>query len=601
MKKTNKILTILGCTALGLAGIGFIAVSSTEISRANADTVTENATNGACDFTATLTTAEATHWSVSNYSFQSSSGYFQSGGTTGAAEYIKFYNSTRPFSSSATSLIFSLKLGAGSNSSTFAYSVSLVDSTGTAISSSTQTFTDQTLPSAANSYSWTFTSGIANAYGFVFNTTKIKGWNSRLYSGTAQYTYDKTYDALTTFTSSANSLSLAPLGTSTPTITVNTGANPAATWSTSDSFVADVDASTGTITAVGAGSCQITATSVGKTSTDESMTATIAVTVSALNISDLRGSDNLISSAYTGKTIAVTGTVTRVVEGSGVYIQTGTTFNGARAVYGYNTMTASTDATVGKLCTIKGVLSSYKGLLELTTATFKTSTTSGETITPIAISSDFTSTTLLGHDSVLISLPTLRLSAASTTIVSGTASSVSCALGGSEAVTLRAEAGISSTDATTINAMFGNVGTAGAFSYSGVLGWYNGPQANLVDASQLTLPSATQTEETNVSTFISTYLNITAGTCSERWTAAKAAYTALTDEEKTMFKTGTAYADMLKRYNAWAVANADTALTSSPIKGAEETSKSMLYYIAGVSVLAIATGAFFYFRKKKQA
>ena len=240
----------------------------------------------------------------------------------------------------------------------------------------------------------------------------------------------------------------------------------------------------GTIYAVGAGTATITATSIGTASDGSAKSASFTVTVNSFGISGLRDSAGAILNS--GKIVAVTGTVTKVVVGDGVYIQAGTTFAGAKAVYGFSYSTTASSATVGNLCTIKGTISSYNGLLELTGASFKTSATVGETITPIAISSGFTSTNLVGHDSVMISLPSLRLTTAAT-ITSGTASTISCTLGGSEAVSLRADKAVSSADATTINTM----GKAAYSSFSDFIGRF--PSRSATPAATTSTTSVTDT------------------------------------------------------------------------------------------------------------
>src|SRR5574344_2069259 len=409
------------------------------------------------------------------------------------------------------------------------------------------------LTTTATSYSGTAITATTAGDLVISFTNTVKGEYFKGFT----VTYDeKSYDPVTGVTISSSTASLAVTGTKTLTATVApTSANPNVDWSSSDEFVATV--SGGVVTAVGAGSATITATAVG----DTTKTATCAVTVSAFGILDLRNSAGTILN--TGKIVAVTGTVTKVVAGAGVYIQTG---NGAdaRAVYGYNYSTTATTATVGNLCTIKGTITNYSGLLELNSASFKSSTSAGETITAWEISTGFTSANLLGHDSVLISLTPLKLADASTTVTSGTASSISAYLGAdTTAITVRAEKAISSADATTINALFAKLGTGSGFSYNGVLGWYNAPQASLTAADQLAITTAGQTDVTAVATFVSTYVNITAGTCSERWTAAKAAYAALSDNQKAIFKTATDNSAMLARYNAWAAANGETGAAST--------------------------------------
>ena len=581
MMKKNKILLVLGCLSLGVGSFGIAQVVSAPTKKANA-------TDGVVttfDFTA-ATYAGSNAESLHNKSLTIDNIKMS---TTSASAVGAYSNPARFYSGYAITME-----GITTVAGTTSTSVST-------ISSIVFTCSSAAYATALSGATWTGgTAAANNTVVTVTPTATTVTFNLAAQSRISSIVF--TYNTTVTTVSPVESVSLSKTSgtynvTGGETITASvlpSGATQGVTWSTSDEFVATV--SGGTIYAVGAGTATITATSIGTASDGSAKSASFTVTVNSFGISGLRDSAGAILNS--GKIVAVTGTVTKVVVGDGVYIQAGTTFAGAKAVYGFSYSTTASSATVGNLCTIKGTISSYNGLLELTGASFKTSATVGETITPIAISSGFTSTNLVGHDSVMISLPSLRLTTAAT-ITSGTASTISCTLGGSEAVSLRADKAVSSADATTINTMFGKIGTGGAFSYAGVLGWYNGPQASLTEASQLSLPSATSTEITNVETFVSTYLNITAGTCSERWSAAKTAYLALAAEEQAIFKTGSAYADMLKRYNAWAAANGDTALSSPEVSVNGDSTNIALYALGGIAILA--AGAFFVFRKKKQA
>jgi uncharacterized protein YjdB len=434
----------------------------------------------------------------------------------------------------------------------------------------------KTLTTAATDYSGTAITATTSGELVISFTNTVKGEYFKGFT----VTYDaKSYDPVTSIVLDSTTASLAVIGSKTLAATVSPAtANQGVNWATSDEFVATV--SGGVVTAVGAGTATITATAIG----DSTKAATCAVTVSAFGILDLRDSAGVILNA--GKIVAVTGTVTKVAAGAGVYIQTGSGSD-ARAVYGYNTSTTATSATVGNLCTIKGTITSYNGLLELSSASFKSSTTAGETITPWEITTGFTSTALVGHDSVSIKLSSLKLASASTTVTSGTASSISCYLGSdADAITVRADKTISSTDATSINAIFAELGTGSGFSYTGILGWYNAPQATLLTADQLVLTSTGSTDVNAVAAFVSTYVNITAGTCADRWTAAKTAYAALSDNQKAIFKTATGNADMYARYVAWAAANGETVSASNVSMMNESTA---VIAVAVVSVLGLLT------------
>jgi hypothetical protein len=580
MKKKSLFAIVGGGLSLAMAAVaigGFAARK--EASPVNATSATYTVTFASGDLvkaggTFTSGGVSWTYDSATYIGFDSTKGIQLGSGTTPMNKTWTFHTACSNFGNGVTNASVNGSI-AKSGDATIA-----ITANGASVLAST------TLTTTATSYSGTAITATTAGDLVISFTNTVKGEYFKGFT----VTYDeKSYDPVTSITVDTSSASLAVMGTKTVKATIlPSTANQAVDWTSSDEFVATV--SGGVITAVGAGSATITATAVG----DSTKTATCAVTVSAFGILNLRDSTGAILNA--GKIVAVTGTVTKVVAGAGVYIQTG---NGAdaRAVYGYSYSTTAATATVGNLCTVKGTITNYNGLLELKDASFKSSTSAGEAITAWEISTGFTSANLVGHDSVLISLTPLKLATAATTITSGTASSISCYLGtDTTAITVRTEKTVSSADATTINALFAKLGTGSGFSYNGVLGWYNAPQASLTAADQLVITAAGQSDVTAVATFVSTYVNITAGTCSERWTAAKAAYAALSDNQKAIFKTATDNADMYARYNAWAAANGETGAASNV---SEMNNSTAMIAVAVVSVLGLLTLAGVVVLKKK--
>jgi hypothetical protein len=451
---------------MGVGAIGVAHAVSAPVKEANATDVTYSfAFSAAADLktaggTFTSGGIAWTYDTITYLNYSSAKGIQLGSSTSPMNKAWTFHTALSNFGSGLTSVTVNGSIATGGDAK-----VSVTAGTTTLIAATALTTT-------AADYTGTSATALSSGELTITFTNTVK---AEYFKGVSVIYTAKSYDPVTSITLSKTSGTYSVTGGEAITATVlPTTANQLVTWTTSDEYVATVNG--GTIDAVGAGTATITATTNGTDSGGLAKSATFTVTVNSFGIADLRDSAGGILNA--GKIVAVTGTVTKVVAGGGVYIQTGTTFANARAVYGYNTGATASSATVGNLCTIKGTITNYSGLLELGSALYKTSATAGETIAPIAISSGFTSTALVGHDSVMISLPSLRLTAA-TTITSGTAATIACTLGGSESVSLRADKTITTADATTINTMFGKIGTGGAFSYSGVLGWYNGPQASV--------------------------------------------------------------------------------------------------------------------------
>gem|GEM_PF-6241260 len=406
-----------------------------------------------------------------------------------------------------------------------------------------------------------------------------------------------TYDPVTSIGLSKTSGTYSVTGGEAVTTTVlPSSANQGVSWTTSNEFVAT--ASSGTIYAVGFGTATITATTIGKDTNGNSLTATFSATVNAFGILDLRDSAGAVQ--FSGKTVAVTGTVTKVVSGGGVYIQVGSGST-ARAVYGYNGATTVSSATVGKLCTIKGAIAPYNGLLELSGALFNSSSTDGETITPWAIT-DVASTALLGHDSVLISVAPLVLTAIPTLSTSAN-TTVSVKFGATTTSLYAGKAAVSSADDTTINTLFTKLGTSGTFSFTGILGWYNAPQFNITAASEIATEGTTDADFTAVQNFITNYMHMgddIADQCFSVYPAAETAFTALTTKQQGILSTSTFadYSAAYKRYVAWGIGYA-AGNSASKVQTTDSNSTSIATLgLLGAAILA-SCGFFFY--KKKHA
>ena len=278
MKKKTLFATVGAGLSLALAAVALGGFLGNQTKGVKADSAYVDATNGTCDFTSAITTTEATHWSVSNFSKQT--GYYQSSGSAGAAEYIKFYNSTNPFSAhTPTSIVVTLAVAGGSAKTGISWSMSLLGSNGAIISATTQSSTTGSVTTTKADKTWTFTSNVSSAYGVQFDTAKVSGWNLRVYSMNVQLGYEVAYDAVTSVSLDKTTVSVAAGETTTLTATVLPAtANPLVTWTSSDTSVATV--SDGVVTALKAGSVTITATTAGKTSGGVTLSATSTITIS---------------------------------------------------------------------------------------------------------------------------------------------------------------------------------------------------------------------------------------------------------------------------------------------------------------------------------
>jgi len=409
------------------------------------------------------------------------------------------------------------------------------------------------------------------------------------------------YDPVTGISLSSSSGTYSVMGGDKITATISPStANPGVSWTSSDEFVAT--ASGGTIYAVGAGTATITAITIGTNASGSSLTATFSVTVNSFGIADLRDSTGAI--AHSGSIVAVTGTTTKIVVGSGLYIQTGSG-SSARAVYGYSTSVTSTSAIIGKLCTVKGTIYNFNGQLELNNASFKSSSADGETITPWVLSpSDFTTANLTGHDSVEVTASPLVLTAIPGTLVYGSSGSDTTISGsfGSTAVSLFAgKYAVSSADDTTINTFFSKLGTAGTFSFTGVLGWHSAPQFALIAAGDIVTEGTTDADFAAVQSFVDKYMHMADNIddqCLAVYPAAHTAFIALSVKQQGILSTSTyaTYSAAYKRYVAWGIGYAAGQPASQVL--ATNSNNTSLTMVGLLGVVILVSCGFFFYKKK---
>lgn len=593
MKKTNKILAILGGLSLGIAAIGIGVISTPKEAKAT-DGVTAT-----FDFTGSYVSGQAAYdlkanGSITNGQIKLSA---DAVGSIGAySNPVRFYanlglsfNGVETSSGStvtSVSAITSLVITCSSNAyaKVFANTSTWTNATTTAISDTDTTTTAVNVTPSSTSFS-----------------VKLNA-QSRVSKIVATYnTTQTTVEPVTSIALSSTSGTLAAgLSTTiTPTILPST-ANQNVTATSANTSVATVTVNadhTIKITAVAAGSTTITVSTVGLDASSAVKSATYALTVRDFAWSDLR-TNYVFNTETVNSTVTLTGVVTKIIAGASFALQSGN-----QGVYGFS-YNAVTNIAVGNYVSVKGTVSSYNGLIELSSpvATILTGTAPSVTTTTVTESmiANYANTPaatakgLTGLDSTLVSVSGIKfaaaLSATQATAISGTANVGAASIG--------IYANKNDVSATTTTALKTFLEKAGAVAddvvFTGVLGWNsNLPQLDLTNASELS-----SAEVTAVDNFVATYVNITAGTCAERWAAAKAAYASLTSVEKSMFTTCTGYADMKARYNAWAAANSDTGATASSVALNNDASNST-WIIATLSILAAATTVGFFLRKKK--
>jgi len=421
--------------------------------------------------------------------------------------------------------------------------------------------------------------------------------------GTATITYTATdgVDTLTAITAvtvaspyvtlSTNALPISPDGSSQTVSATAKSFAGTVTFSIDNSntaaATATISGNTVTITPVAVGSATITVTATDGTDT---ATATIAVTVVNMTIADLRGIDGAINSTYDGKIVTVTGTVTKIIPGTGIYIQDGT-----HAVYVFDTSVTASSAVLGNKAKVEGKLSEYNGLLEISNPTITALAEAGEAIGPKQITAVSQLTKEFAGAIIEV---TFKLSSAAT-VTSGTASSIAgICTGDLGDLTLRCEKAISAADATAINTIFSTAGTTQGITFVGPLGYYNAPQLSMTAASDICLNYA---DLAVVVGDLHMSENV-AGQCNTLYATANDDYSLLSSDQQAMFNKNIAFILAHQRLLAWTIAkggNTSGMTLGSPNSVGGDSSNIILY---SLSVLgAISAGAFFLLRKKKQA
>ena len=142
----------------------------------------------------------------------------------------------------------------------------------------------------------------------------------------------------------------------------------------------------------------------------------------------------------------------------------------------------------------------------------------------------------------------------------------------------------------------------GVLSVRCTLGAYTNTYStdSLTELSSITINSNVNPAETFANWMMSTDRD--SETCAAKWANAKSRYAALISEQQTLFKSGSSVELIVNartRYAAWAAANGEV-FSASKVANNSNLDNGILVSILCVSA-ALAAGAFFIARKKKQA
>lgn len=339
MKKTNKILTILGCAALGLAGIGVAKTAMNSMVQTKATATTATKTIAAIATANSWTDAKHySPWKLDDIVTVSTSG------TTASGVYYATDSTWRLYQSSSGDLVITVATGYVLTSVTATY--------GTKNGGTLTGLASGTAKSASGSSA---TYSIANTGTATNGQVKLTELS---------VTYDVSTDPAISFDAPASELVKGATGTFTAT-TVNV-TSPTLTWASSDACIS-VNSTTGAYTVNTYGSSTITVSMVvsGTTYSDSAVVnANADATIAQANTIGTA----LTSGTTTTYTVNVSGTISAVAIKS-VTISDGTN---TLMVYGtYSPANASGKGWgVGGTISFKGNINNYNSTIELTNPSF---------------------------------------------------------------------------------------------------------------------------------------------------------------------------------------------------------------------------------------
>lgn len=300
-----------------------------------------------------------------------------------------------------------------------------------------------------------------------------------------------------------------------------------------------------------------------------------------------------------GKSGIIAGTVTGMVkryDNWNIYVN-----DGDRGLMLYNVSNSlARNVNVGKRIAIKGKLTVFNGLYEVSPVSDLAVGGDGEKISPIEVT-EYSSASLEGLDGSLIHLSKL-IYVTGTTLGGGDGAANIDFAYGDVTVTMRAPTDDAAVELADDLDQFLADTKGLEIDFTGHLGWFNGPQLSPTSIDEFSCP-----DYDAVMAFIDAYMkpNISPSdegdgkSCLEWYPDAKAALEALTETQRNFFLTSDTTAAYAKRYNNWAKAYGEGATSSlGTIMNPNDTA-AIIALVALSSATVAAAGFMIASRRRK--
>lgn len=361
-------------------------------------------------------------------------------------------------------------------------------------------------------------------------------------------------------------------------------------WTVSDPDAATVSSDTLTIVKKTSASL-ITVTAAA--AADSSVTASLSFYVSnEFAISEIISQDGskLPNGLVTDSSVVSTqGTVT-AIEGNNVYIQSGSS---AVELYA-NKATNLNSLKIGDGVKASGTITIYGGVTELASPTATVDASVKEDIVPLEIAG---TDMVAKNTSRLVTAHNAKCLATTAVSSDGTKNvSVNFELSDGTAFKVYIKSAVLNKIAA-----FGGFTKDSYYDITGLYSLFYGSNQIVINEGCSYYPAGTE----EVKKFIADYITGKDGapaegdTCKAKYDAAKAAYDKLSDNAKTLFTTGSDYAEAYATYTYWENHQSD-ASGAKLVNNSNSTNWSNIAVIAGAFLLASAASVYFFLNKKKQ-
>lgn len=275
--------------------------------------------------------------------------------------------------------------------------------------------------------------------------------------------------------------------------------------------------------------------------------------------------------------------------------------DGESSILIYNYSSSSIDRSiVGKRIAVDGEKTTFNGLVEVD-ATDIFVGEAGDQIAPYEVS-EFDSDSLKGLDSSVVVVSGLTYKNGNTANSSGTnASNIELGYKNST-ITMRAPTAAAAAELSDDLDQFLLKTKGLEFTFTGHLGWYNGPQLAPISMSEFSCP-----DYDAVMAFINSYMKPDVSqsdegdgkSCLEWYPAAKAALEALTETQRNFFLTSDTTAAYANRYNNWAKAYGEGATSSLGTIMSSNDTAAIIALVALSSATVAAAGFMIASRRRK--